>query len=709
LLKTSVPASSKGDRPSLLMYNLPGNDDNHEPITRVSDVQSVIAESKSNLLIFLGTSGCGKTRTCYELICQNWGIYFVASRQGNGGSADIEKIESYLSEKITQDFEKNRQYAVEIVRCAILSRLLILQYCINHRSAFNKQRWLLIQTCQHIFGKLYNYSDDMFLYLMLQLSACTPLSVRNYIDTIYQESFSSEKFVIILDETQMLEMALKGKFKSRTSEQKRSLLSPIIQALREPAPLMTNHCVIPCGTGLGILSLEDVINTGIAKPEIEILKFAEFGGWRDISHVKNYVSKLIELEDCDYNHLYSYFRGRFRPIITCVEDIITGIPVKDAVTAHWKVLTMKGQNSNQSLYDQLDKIVQRDRPNYLLSTNVLDLYKRVTLVYYYSGAPFLFTDLNQMTIVESGFGRIQVVKPPSISNLMNVYRNIDEHMLLTSSVNVDSLCPPATVGKKSLVAYVDEPFALTAALNYFNDHDSLPKQILDTMSVVNNASSCGYLWETYLTTEFEKIFDGHTNIRDMPMFAGIEDLPDTFVGSPRIVKSTNPLIRRVASSGYTLDEFFSEKPELRPTFYLPDFFCGPDLIFFIKFENQITVPVFAQLKLRYSIKVLIEDALSALHPTMFYSRKDGKITKEELHKPVIEKITELCDKVDSIGNITDFLEECNEEQFQRKIDKYLRSLDTIVALEQGKRKTKAEFLIKRFMKVSKILFVRNTV
>ncbi|GBC07255.1 hypothetical protein RclHR1_07340001 [Rhizophagus clarus] len=189
---------------------------------------------------------------------------------------------------------------------------------------------------------------------MLQLDACTSLSVKNYIDTIYQELFSCEKFVIILDEMQLLEMTLKGRFKSQANGQKRSLLSPIIQALRELSPLMINYCVISCGTGLGILSLEDVINTGIVKLETEILKFAEFGGWHNILHIKNYVSKLIELKECDYNHLYNYFCSQFWPIIICVEDIITGTSVKDAITAHWKVLTIKGQNSNQSLYDQLD-------------------------------------------------------------------------------------------------------------------------------------------------------------------------------------------------------------------------------------------------------------------------------------------------------------------------------------------------------------------
>ncbi|KAF0458848.1 hypothetical protein F8M41_000862 [Gigaspora margarita] len=99
-LKTDIPATSSNERPSLLLYNLLGGSiQKHKPVTRISDVQSAIAKAKNNLLVMLGTSGCEKTRTCYELLCENWGLYFVASRKGNGGSGDIEAIENYLGEK----------------------------------------------------------------------------------------------------------------------------------------------------------------------------------------------------------------------------------------------------------------------------------------------------------------------------------------------------------------------------------------------------------------------------------------------------------------------------------------------------------------------------------------------------------------------------------------------------------------------------------
>ncbi|CAB4414550.1 unnamed protein product [Rhizophagus irregularis] len=661
-LKTSVPATSSGDRPSLLLHNLPGDD--HKPITRVSEVQSAIAKAKTknNILIFLGTSGCGKTRTCYELLCENWGLYFVASKQGNGGSSDIERISSAFNERKTQDFEKNREIAVGIVRCAILARLLILRYCMKNES-FNKQRWLLIQVCQNIFGKIYNYDDDIFRVLMLKLIACPPLSVTTLISEIYTK-FDKETFIIVLDEIQVLETVDKGKFRSRTNEhEERSLLSPIVQAMKEPASSVSdNRCFIPCGTGLGILSLEEVLNTGILKPETDILKFTEFGEWQNIDDVKNYISKLVELTDHDYNDLYYRFRGRFRPIVTCVEDIIMGKSVNNVVDGNWNLLT-KHETSKQSLYKQLSGIIERERPNHVKKINVLNLYKKVALVYYYSGSPFLFTNIDQMSIVESGFGRLRFVNPPTKSDLKKICD--DDNMLEISSVDAESMFP-AYAGENSLVAYVDEPFAIVALSNFFKNNGELPDEILEIMSIASNPSACGTLWQTYIPKEFEQMFNGEVNVSMMPIFSEIAkkyDLPAFCIGSPKLVKSSKqsmPLTKNATTSGYTLNEFFTESSDERPAFFIPDDRCGPDLIFFVKFE-EVEVPVFVQIKLRYSIKT-IAGALSTIEPNLFYKNKNGVMHQEESNKPIIEKIKKRCEN-GFIGILVAYPADVRQESF----------------------------------------------
>jgi hypothetical protein len=74
------------------------------------------------------------------------------------------------------------------------------------------------------------------------------------------------------------------------------------------------------------------------------------------------------------------------------------------------------------------------------------------------------------------------------------------------------------------------------------------------------------------------------------------------------------------------------------------------------------------------------------------------------------KIHEYFSRKSSEWNIIDFLEECDDDDFQKKIDKYLRSLDTIADNEQGRRREKAVFLLKRYRepnlnsKVSKKFF-----
>jgi hypothetical protein len=245
---------------------------------------------------------------------------------------------------LTEDWEENRNKANHITRCAVLSRFLILNYCVNLSTSFNPQRWLLLQTCQKIFGKSYGYNDDLFSELMLQLVPCARSSVINHINNMYEKICQISDyniFPIILDEAQSLENILIGKFRSQYNKnEKRSLLSPIFQTLKNPTPSFSNNCTIPCGTGLGLLSLNEVLaSTGISKPDQEIDKFTEFGGWEGISHVKNYVSNLVEFTDEEYESIYNRFHGRFLPIVTLIEEIIIGNTFANAVNGHWMLIT----------------------------------------------------------------------------------------------------------------------------------------------------------------------------------------------------------------------------------------------------------------------------------------------------------------------------------------------------------------------------------
>jgi hypothetical protein len=53
--------------------------------------------------------------------------------------------------------------------------------------------------------------------------------------------------------------------------------------------------------------------------------------------------------------------------------------------------------------------------------------------------------------------------------------------------------------------------------------------------------------------------------------------------------------------------------------------------------------------------------------------------------------------------ITGFLDECKIEPFERKIDQYLRCLNTISGGMKGKRKERAETLLKNYREGSKFM------
>ncbi|CAG8582828.1 12274_t:CDS:2 [Funneliformis caledonium] len=90
---------------------------------------------------------------------------------------------------------------------------------------------------------------------------------------------------------------------------------------------------VACGTGLGLLSFGETLGSlGIAKPDLDVDKFTNFGRWRDIANVKEYISRLIDLTDDEYNQIYERFCGRFRPIVSIVEEVLMDITINNAVS-----------------------------------------------------------------------------------------------------------------------------------------------------------------------------------------------------------------------------------------------------------------------------------------------------------------------------------------------------------------------------------------
>ncbi|PKC70585.1 hypothetical protein RhiirA1_391219 [Rhizophagus irregularis] len=91
-----------------------------------------------------------------------------------------------------------------------------------------------------------------------------------------------------------------------------------------------------------------------------------------------------------------------------------------------------------------------------------------------------------MSIVESGFGRLRFVDPPTKSDLKKM---CDDDNTLKISMWIQNQC---FLHVQEKILYVDEPFAINTLFNFFENNKELSDEILEIMSIVNNPSACAY-------------------------------------------------------------------------------------------------------------------------------------------------------------------------------------------------------------------------
>jgi hypothetical protein len=96
-------------------------------------------------IILIGVSGCGKTRTCYDLCRHYWGLYFDCIIDIDF-DAMITQLSANASVTKTEYSQIEFEYLTQkLIECLIAARLLVLQILRERSSNLTCFEWHCIQ------------------------------------------------------------------------------------------------------------------------------------------------------------------------------------------------------------------------------------------------------------------------------------------------------------------------------------------------------------------------------------------------------------------------------------------------------------------------------------------------------------------------------------------------------------------------------------
>ncbi|RGB27938.1 hypothetical protein C1646_717346 [Rhizophagus diaphanus] len=252
-----IPSNPNYDkRPFLLMSDLPvTNGDNG--FTDTTDLER--RSQKKDIMIVLGTSGSGKTRTLIELLCKKYGFYFTSLVKENLGSCDLLMMIDHLFPKLKSSLVQNDAYAIRFSKCLLFARIYILHYILETYGEISPYNWAILQLCPTVF-----FNSDIFEEITLEFRKVP----EQYFDENFRKLIreilflvNQKRLPVILDEAQELIDRFYNKFSSTTKEDEtRSLYSVVIRTFT-----FSGTCVIPSGTGLTIKSVLRLTGSHVLK------------------------------------------------------------------------------------------------------------------------------------------------------------------------------------------------------------------------------------------------------------------------------------------------------------------------------------------------------------------------------------------------------------------------------------------------------------
>ena len=289
-------------------------------------------------IVLIGVSGCGKTRTCYDLCRKYWGLYFdcTADVDFNAMIGNLEVIRPRIKTEETQQvFEEESKRLVE---CLIATRLLVLQTLRERYPNLKFFEWLCIQRSRR--------SRNLFSDIFTKLSQL-PWSVSSKIYDQLKKTFLEDGGRVIFDESQHMLELLKLDYHSTKSHQQhitdgrfafpRSFFSFLSKFI-----FKGGFNSIWCGTQMRIRSMELLYSAAGGK-EDGIYVFTDFN-FLEPSHIFKLLGKWLTVTINESNvrlfqEISQILQGRPRFFISFLHKFIISNDIDDCFRSYVRDMT----------------------------------------------------------------------------------------------------------------------------------------------------------------------------------------------------------------------------------------------------------------------------------------------------------------------------------------------------------------------------------
>ena len=253
-----------GGNPNLLLYNLPRK--NEDCLTNCEHLETDLKRNiVSNFMtIVMGTSGCGKTRLCLELLCRNYGLYFVAVPL-SFGAMDLSSASEWTKNEIHgKEPDEAKKLAERAVWSCVTARLVLLNHLLEMaeklKCVMEPKSWLIFQLSHQLVNLLPVKFRDMvdeeaLKEYRLNITKSIDNKVKNF-------------FPIIYDEAQYHTSYLSDAFTSYNNKtEKRPLFTIVIRIFQDLFSIFPKAIVCITGSGLSLMEAKELALSNVAKTE----------------------------------------------------------------------------------------------------------------------------------------------------------------------------------------------------------------------------------------------------------------------------------------------------------------------------------------------------------------------------------------------------------------------------------------------------------